>query len=83
MIRCNAILAIRVIGVLLVVLGLWQLIANIIESIREFDPTYWWYYVQSELLRPLLGIFIGKLLYWFSKPMGALLAKGLETDTDK
>ncbi len=83
MIRPQAILSIRILALLLIVVGAGQLLANVIESIREFDPTYWWYYVQSEMLRPLLAIIFGKLLYLFSKPLGKLLASGIDPSIEK
>lgn len=83
MMRPQAILLVRIIAFLFVVIGAGQLLANVIESIREFDPTYWWYYVQSEMLRPLIAIISGKVIFFFSKPLGKLLARGIDASTEK
>lgn len=52
----------RVAAILLIALGLFQWTANILESYRDFDPSYWGYFFMSVCLRPMLLILLGILL---------------------
>ncbi|MDX2110268.1 MAG: hypothetical protein SFY80_08525 [Verrucomicrobiota bacterium] len=74
----RAILAIRLLGLALFILGTWLLVANLFETIRQFDPTYAWYYFQNQLLRPVLAMGLGCILLLFSKPLGKFMARELE-----
>jgi len=74
-----AILAVRLLGLFWLVAGLWMLVANVIESATEFNPSFVGYYLQSQLLRPLLAVGVGLLLFIFSRPLGRRLARGLDS----
>jgi hypothetical protein len=52
----------RVAAILFIALGLFQLLANNLESYRDFDPSYLGYYFMSVCLRPILLIIWGLLL---------------------
>ncbi len=79
-IKSRAALAVRIIALLIFSIGLWQLIANILGSISEFDPAYLDYYISSQLLHPILGLIFACLLYTFSSPIAKLLARGLDDE---
>lgn len=73
-----AVLAVRLLGLVWLTAGLWMLVANIIESATEFNPSFIGYYLQSQAVRPLLAIGLGLLLIIMAKPFGRKLAKGLD-----
>ena len=73
----QATLGVRLLSLLLLLLGTWQGVANLLSGIRDFDPTYWGYFFQIQLLRPALAVALGLLLYSMSRPLGRLLARQL------
>jgi hypothetical protein len=77
-----AVLAVRLLGLFWLVAGLWMLAANVIESATEFNPSFIGYYLQSQMLRPLLAAGAGLLLIFFSRPIGRRLARGLDSSND-
>jgi hypothetical protein len=77
-----AILAVRLLGLFWLVAGLWMLAANVIESAAEFNPSFIGYYLQSQVLRPLLAVGLGLLLIMFSRRLGRWLARGLDSSND-
>jgi hypothetical protein len=77
-----AVLAVRLLGLFWLVAGCWMLAANIIESALEFNPSFIGYYLQSQMLRPLLAMGLGLLLIILSKKLGRWLARGLDSSTD-
>ena len=77
-----AVLAVRLMGLFWVIAGLWMLMANIIESALDFNPTYLGYYLVSQALRPLLAVGFGIILSLFSKKLGRCLACGLDPKND-
>ena len=72
------ILAVRWLGLLIIAIGLWQLAANVLATAVEFDPSYIFYYFQSQMLRPVLGCLTGLLLLLLGNPLGKFIARGLE-----
>lgn len=46
-----------------------QLVANIVQTWAAFDPTYWTYYVQQQLTRPLVGVGLSLLLILLARPL--------------
>jgi len=77
-----AVLAVRLLGLFWLVAGLWLLAANVIESALEFNPSFIGYYLQSQVLRPLLAMGLGLLLIFFSRRLGRWLARGLDSSND-
>jgi hypothetical protein len=77
-----AILAVRLLGLFWLVAGLWMLVANVIESALEFNPSFIGYYLQSQVLRPVLAMGLGLLLIIFSRRLGRWLARGLDSSND-
>jgi hypothetical protein len=73
-----AILAVRICGLLVAALALWQAVGNVVGSLRDFDPSYVGYYFSTQLARPVCGIALGVILHIFSRPLGRLLARGLD-----
>ena len=74
-----AVAAVRVCGLFVGSLAFWQMLGNIVGSLREIDPSYIGYYFSSQLARPFCGICVGGLIYLFSKPIGRLIARGLDS----
>lgn len=73
-----AVLAVRLLGLFWLAAGLWMLAANVIESITEFNPSFIGYYLESQALRPLLAMGAGLLLLFLARPLGRMLARGLD-----
>ena len=73
-----AILAVRISGLFVATLALWQMLGNILGTYRDFDPSYILYYFTSQMARPTCGFILGILLWLFSRLFGRLLARGLE-----
>ncbi|MFH1496620.1 MAG: hypothetical protein ABII82_02225 [Verrucomicrobiota bacterium] len=46
-----------------------QIVANVAQTWAAFDPTYWTYYVQQQLTRPLIGIGFCLLVWLFARPL--------------
>lgn len=69
-----ATLALRLLGILFLLIGGWQLVANLVDGWMEFDPTYLGYFFRSQLLRPGLAMLIGLILILCSRPLGRWLA---------
>lgn len=72
----HAVVAVRLIGVLVAALALWQMAGNLIGSWRDFDPNYLGYFFAGEMARPLAGIATGALLWLFSGPIGRRASSG-------
>lgn len=76
--KSRAILAVRLLGLTLAGLGVWQLLGNLGQSWREFDPSYLGYFLMSECYRPGLAIALGLLLGATSRRWGTWLSRGLD-----
>lgn len=72
-----ATLALRLTGLLLFVLGLWQAVANLLEGWMEFDPTYLGYFLRSQLMRPALSVLFGLFLFLAARRLGNWLSRDL------
>ena len=72
-----SLLALRLLALVLVVIGLLQAVANILETFRDFDPTHDGYYFKSQLLRPVVLIGGGLLTWALSHPLSKLMSTGL------
>lgn len=67
--RTTAATLLRVGAVFLMLTALWQLVANIADSIFDVDPSYLGHYFQQNLLRPLIGLILGAVLFLFAGPV--------------
>ncbi len=72
-----SLLALRLFALILVIFGLLQAIANILETVREFNPSHTGYYFESQLLRPVILIAGGLLTWALSHPLSAWISTGL------
>ncbi len=73
-----AVLGVRLLGLFWIAAGLWMLAANIVESATAFNPSFVGYYLESQALRPSLAVVLGILLMIFARPLGRLVARGLD-----
>ena len=62
-----SLLALRLFALILVIIGLLQAIANILETVRDFNPSHAGYCINSQRLRPAT-LFTGGLLTWALSP---------------
>ncbi len=76
--QTHATLYLRLLGFTLLVLALWQGLSNLVESWREFSPTYAIHFLCSELLRPAIAALLGAGLILASRPLARWLARGLD-----
>ena len=60
--QTHATLYLRLLGFTLLVLALWQGLSNLVESWREFSPTYAIHFLCSELLRPAIAVKVEGIL---------------------
>ena len=74
----RAAFVVRVLALMFVLIGTWMLVCNLIESIAEFNPVYAYYYFETQLLRPLVAIILGLVLFILSQSVGRLLLRGLK-----
>ncbi len=65
----RSIVGVRLVGLLVLSLALWQLLGNILSTWRDFDPSYLGYYVSSQLMRPLVGVFVGLGIMFAARPI--------------
>lgn len=61
--RKMAVVGVRLTALAFVTLGLWLLLANVLESLGDFNPVYWKYYLLTQLLRPAIAILLGAVLW--------------------
>lgn len=73
-----ATLAVRTCAILVAALAVWQILGNIAGTYRDIDPSYPGYYFSSQLARPFCGLLTAAILYALSRPLGRLLARGLD-----
>jgi len=71
--RLQARLAVRLIGFFFVLLGLWMLVSNLVESWGKVSLVFWLSYLQAQILRPLLAVVFGLLTMALAGPLGRLL----------
>ncbi len=69
------VVGVRLLGLLMAAAGFWQLAGNVLETWRDFDPSYAGYYFSSQLMRPLLGVGLGLLLWVFSRRIGGRIGR--------
>jgi hypothetical protein len=50
------------------------LLANIVETLDSFNPSYWRHYVRQQCLRPLLGMVVFTLLFCAESKIASWLA---------
>ena len=71
-----AVVGVRLMGLLIAAVAFWQLLGNVLDTWRDFDPSYAGYYFGNQLLRPVLGLAIGAVLMlgarWIGKRAGRL-----------
>ncbi|MCC5806310.1 MAG: hypothetical protein JJU00_08270 [Opitutales bacterium] len=67
--QTTAAVLLRVGAILIIVTALWQSLANTAESVFEIDPSYLGYYFRQNLLRPLIGLALGVVLFVFAGPL--------------
>ena len=70
--------AVRVLALLFVLIGVWMLVCNLIETVAEFNPAYAYYYFENQLLRPFIAIILGFVLFKLSTRVARLLLRGLK-----
>ncbi len=73
-----AVLLLRLGGVLLLLGGLFTLAADVFASWGKVGLVYWRTFLTTVVVPPILGSLLGLILILFSRPLGSLLAKGLE-----
>ena len=76
--QTHATLYLRLLGFTLLVLALWQGLSNLVESWREFSPTYAIHFLCSELLRPAIAALLGTALLFASRPLARRLTRDLD-----
>ena len=72
-----SLLALRLVALILVTIGLLQAVANILETVREFNPSHTGYYFKSQLLRPTVLIAGGLMTWALSHPLSGWISTGL------
>ena len=75
-----AVIAVRILGLFLAAIGLWQALGNVLASWRDFDPSYLSYYFSMQLARPCAGIAVGLCLWLFARPIGRRAMKASRRD---
>ncbi|MCC5835950.1 MAG: hypothetical protein JJU20_14585 [Opitutales bacterium] len=66
----------RIVAVLGIWWGSYLLLANLIDSYRDFDPSYLGYFFGQVLLRPLLLLLWSSLLWVLAPRIGRILNNG-------
>ncbi len=65
----------RIMAVMLIIGGLLGVVFQLMESWSSFDPSYFWQFVSSTMLRPLILVFTGLGLSvmsgWLSRHLSA------------
>ena len=72
-----ALLAVRMVGFVLILLGAIQATINLLETMDDFDPAHRAYYLKSQFLRPVVFQIVGLLTLASSRPLATWLATGI------
>ncbi|MEM9400523.1 MAG: hypothetical protein AAF984_09965 [Verrucomicrobiota bacterium] len=75
-----AVFAVRVLGFVFLIMGLWQLVVRAAEFIAEFNPVYLKVILLGRAVEPITAIVIGFFLFLFCRPLGQLLARVVHKD---
>jgi hypothetical protein len=51
------------------------LLANVLQSWDTFNPSYWTYYLQQQLARPLIGLGISAVILLTARPLSRWLSR--------
>jgi hypothetical protein len=51
------------------------LLANVLQSWDAFNPSYWTYYLQQQLARPLIGLVVSTALLLAARPVSRWLSR--------
>jgi hypothetical protein len=70
-----AMLAIRWLGFVFLCVGLVWMAGNLVDTLWDFNPNYWWHFVRSQLLRPGMFVALGIGCLCFYRPLALWLAK--------
>ena len=70
-----AVIGVRLIALLFICGGVLLLLGNVLETAWDFNPNYLGYYFATQLLRPVLAIALGALLYGLSRIVGSTIGK--------
>lgn len=70
-----AVVGVRLTGLLISSVAVWQLMGNVLDTWRDFNPSYLGYYFTSQLLRPLLGLAIGGVLLCAGRRIGRWIGR--------
>ncbi len=74
-----ATLAIRILALAVFTVSAWQLCANLALTWRDFDPNYLGYFLESQAIRPGIGIILALVLYFCSSFFGRRLSHRLDS----
>lgn len=51
------------------------LLANVLQTWDTFAPSYWGYYLQQQLARPLIGLAVSTVLLLAARPLARWLSR--------
>ncbi|MCD8482656.1 MAG: hypothetical protein LR015_08335 [Verrucomicrobia bacterium] len=66
---------VRLVAFMLVLIGLWGLTVNVVESLPGFDPNFPGYYFWSEIFRPASLAFLGIILWLTAHPVSQRICR--------
>ncbi len=70
-----AIICVRLIGLAISLVAIALLLGNLLETMWDFNPNFFLYYIATQLLKPLVLLGIGILTMVFSKKIGQKISK--------
>lgn len=70
-----AVIGVRLIALLFICGGLLLMLGNVFETAWDFNPNYLGYYFATQLLRPVLSMIVGGVLYALSGKIGDAIGK--------
>jgi hypothetical protein len=70
-----ALTALRLAAVLGLLISLSVLLANLTQTWDTFNPSYWGYYLQQQLARPLIGLGLALITLLFARPLARWIAR--------
>jgi hypothetical protein len=72
-----ATLGVRGFGLVMIVLGGWQLLARLAELIGTFETVYLADFLLARMVTPAVSLTVGIVLWAASRPLGRVLARRL------
>lgn len=67
----------RLLAVAIILYNFGLLVVHLIASWDQFNPTYWWFFVETQILQPFVFFILGFTILCASKVIARRLSKDI------